>query len=1040
MRRSKAITLLALAACLTLAIAAPLTAQALPTSQPLELIPGSFQMTASTTQAAAHENLTTAFNFAHEASGTTHDDVRTIVVNLPAGFDASNTAVPTCPLVDLLSFTGEQGQLPDCPVASQLGKISFELTSGRAANAAPAHVTVPLYNMEVTSFGVAAELGFRTQLFSTVLLVSVRPGDDGLTVTTPNIPQFEIHNVSVTVWGVPAAHEHDAERGEVCGAEFELPPLCHNELGGPQHANVTPKPFLSNPTSCGSHTATISADSWEEPLAWTEAQAEIAPTEECERVPFAPSLEVLPTTRAAETATGLNVTITVPQQWENPYSIATANLRDTTVTLPEGITINPSAGSGLAACSPAQYEAETSSSPVGAGCPQESKIGSIEIETPILAEVIKGAVYVATPYDNRSEFGTPEHPGGSLLALYVVAKDPVRGILIKVAGKVALNPVTGQLVTTFENTPQQPFSRFTLKFRPGATAPLVSPATCGSFTAQGALTPWSSEIGRAHLISSQPFEVSEGVREGACPSAGTPPFAPKVVSGTEDNAAGAFSPFYLRISREDGEQELTKFSTTLPAGLSGSLTGIPFCSEADIEAARNVTGTEELEHPSCPAASEIGHTVVEAGVGTVLAQTPGKVYLAGPYHGAPLSIVSITSAKVGPFDLGTVVIRFALSINPITAQVEVSGAQSDPIPHIIDGIVVHVRNIRVYMDRPDFILNPTNCEQASITDAITGAGANPAIPADQDSVAVQTHFQAADCQSLAFTPAFKAFTAGKTSRKDGASLHVTLDYPHNAIGKDSNLKYVKVELPKALPARLSTLQKACTSAQFDANPAGCPAESVVGHAAVRTPILPVPLEGPAYFVSYGGAKFPELVIVLQGYGITIDLHGETLIENGVTSSTFKSTPDVPFEAFALTLPQGQYSALAANSDLCTQNLTMPTDFIAQNGATLEQQTPIEVDGCPNRLSVVAEKSKGRTLTLKVGVPGAGKLEVSGRGLKPASAKASRRQTLTLELHEKQARVLKTKVSVAFTPSTGKTRKRQVKSLSVRFKARAARRA
>ena len=449
----------------------------------------------------------------------------------------------------------------------------------------------------------------------------------------------------------------------------------------------------------------------------------------------------------------------------------------------------------------------------------------------------------------------------------------------------------------------------------------------------------------------------------------------------------SYSPFYLRILREDGEQEITRFSTTLPPGLTGNLSGIPFCPDADIEAARGVSGQREEEHPSCPQASEIGHSLVGAGVGSVLAENPGKIYLAGPYHGAPLSIVSITSAKVGPFDLGTVVIRFALDINPVTAQVEVSGTQSEAIPHILRGIVVHVRDIRVYMDREKFIINPTSCGPLSIMNTIDGAGADPANPADQVPVTVSTPFEAADCSSLAFKPSFAVSTSGKTSRADGASLTAKLAVS-GALGSQANISRVKVELPERLPSRLPTLQKACTAAQFEANPAGCPPASIIGHARAITPILPVPLEGPAYFVSHGGEGWPSLVVVLQGYGITIDLIGTTFISKaGVTSTTFKTVPDQPVTSFELTLPEGPYSALTALGNLCSTTKTvtvkkkvtvkvhgrkktitrkvkqtesatlqMPTEFVAQNGAEIRQTTPITVTGCPKARP--AKKAKG----------------------------------------------------------------------------------
>ncbi len=963
------------------------SAAAEPSSHRFELESGSFHFTPSTDQAGAHANWVTTFDFAHNSKNQTVNDVRSTVVNVPAGFNASSTAVPTCTQSQLLSGAAIQmDRLPSCPPGSTVGQISLDFGAER--------ITVPVYNMEVTSFGVTAELGFLVYTDAQLLTVRVRPGDEGLTVTDPEIENLgEPHDISFTTWGVPASHEHDVERQEICRGAISGGTVCANLAGGSEAAGIPAKSFLSNPTSCEPHVASMTAYSWEEPANIQEASFETPLIGECERVPFGPSLEAQPSTRSTESPTGLAVSLVVPQNWETPFSVATANLRSTTVVLPEGVTINPSAGSGLGACTPAQYASETSASLPGEGCPAESKIGSIEIETPVLAEKILGAVYVATPYDNRPEFGSPEHPGGSLLALYIVAKVPDRGIVVKVAGKVELNPVTGQLTTTFDNTPQQPFNKFTLKFRPGATAPLVSPPVCGSYAAQGALTPWSAS--EPVLVSSTPFQVTQGVHEGACPSGGVPPFHPQVISGTQNNAAGSYSPFYLRILREDGEQEITRFSTTLPPGLTGNLSGIPFCPDADIEAAKAVSGAQEEAEPSCPAASEIGHTIVSAGVGTVLAQTPGKVYLAGPYHGAPLSIVSITSAKVGPFDLGTVVIRFALDINPTTAQVEVSANGSDPIPHIIKGIVVHVREIRVYMDREKFIVNPTNCDPLQITNTIDGAGADFTNPADQVPVAVNTQFEAADCSSLSFKPDLTVTTSAKTSRADGASLTAKLTVP-GALGSQANISKVKVELPKQLPSRLTTLQKACTAAQFETNPAGCPPASIIGHAKAITPILPVPLEGPAYFVSHGGEAFPDLEVVLQGYGFTIDLTATTFISKaGVTSSTFKTVPDQPVTSFELTLPEGPYSALTTEGNLCSATKTvtvkkkvtvkvhgrrktitrkvkktesatlqMPTELVAQNGAEIHQTTPITVTGCPTALPT--KKAKAKTKKTRAG--------------------------------------------------------------------------
>jgi hypothetical protein len=973
-----------LMACL--ALAGPAAAK--PSEHPFEIVPGSFHMTASTNQAGAHEDLTTSFDFAHKNNGQTFNDVRTTVVNLPAGFMGNNTAVPTCTDAQLQTINPEDPAEiePDCPIASQVGTISVELT---LVNNPVEKLTFPVYNMEVTSFGVTAELGFQVaDALVEILQISVRPGDSGLTVTAPGIERIaEPHNVSVTIWGVPAAKVHDPQRGQVCDI------LDNNPDGecfdGGRTANIPAKPFLSNPTSCGPFEATMKADSWEEPNNWSEATSEIGPITECERVRFDPSIEVQPSTRAVESPTGLDVSLVVPQTWENPYTIATSNLKDAKVTLPEGFTVNPSAGSGLGSCTPQQYEAETAESLPGAGCPAESKIGSIEIETPLLAEKLNGAVYVATPYDNRPEFGSPEHPGGSLLALYVVAKNPARRILIKVAGKLEPNPVTGQLTTTFDNNPQQPFNKFTLKFRPGATAPLVSPPACGTYTTQAQLTPWSAPTEPRFVGNS--FQIENGIGGGPCPPGGVPPFHPGLTAGTLNNNAGAYTPLDIRITRNDGEQEITRFSSQFPPGLTANLTGVPFCPDASIEAAKHVSGAQEETTPSCPASSEIGHSLVGAGVGTVLAYTPGKVYMAGPYNGAPFSIVAITSAKVGPFDLGTVVVREALEINPETAAVTVDAKASDPIPHIIDGIVIHVRDIRVYVDRPQFMTNPTSCNPMSLAATVDGAGANPANPADQSPVTITTPFQLANCQNLAFKPVFKVSTSGKTSRSKGASLSVKLTYPNAPQGTQANIRSVKVDLPKQLPSRLTTLQKACTAAQFNTNPAGCPAASVVGHATAITPLIPVPLVGPAYFVSHGGEAFPSLIVVLQGYGVTIDLVGTTFISKaGITSSTFKTVPDQPVTSFELTLPEEKFSALAANGNLCSVtntvtvkkkvtvrvkghkktvtrkvkesvagSLTMPTAFVAQNGAAIHQSTPVSVTGCGKVKAAKKAKHKAK---------------------------------------------------------------------------------
>jgi hypothetical protein len=649
----------------------------------------------------------------------------------------------------------------------------------------------------------------------------------------------------------------------------------------------------------------------------------------CNRLPFAPVMSAEPTTDRASAPSGLDFNVNFKDEGlTSSEGIAQSQLNKTVVKLPEGLTINPSAGVGLGGCTPEDYARETVDSIPGAGCPNDSKLGTVEIETPLLTQKIKGNIYIAQPYDN---------PSGSLVALYVVAKNPEVGVIVKLAGKVEPNPLTGRLTTIFENNPQLAFSHFNFHFREGQQAPLISPATCGTYTTQAELTPWSDPT--AVLTDSSSFAITKGFDGGTCPSGGVPPFNPGIESGLLNNNAGSYSSFYLHLTRTDAEQEISGFSTNLPSGLTGNLSGIPFCPEADIEAARRKSGAQEAAEPSCPVASRIGHSLVGTGVGAVLAYVPGEIYLAGPFHGAPFSLVAVTSAVVGPFDLGTVVLRFGLKIDPNTARVSVDASSAEPIPTIIDGIVTHVRDIRVYVDRHDFTLNPTSCNPLSISSTLTS---------DRNQASTVTSpFQASNCQALAFKPGFKVSTNGKTSRTRGASLSVKLTYPSAPQGSQANIAKVKVDLPKQLPSRLTTLQKACPDGTFNTNPANCPVASIVGHAKATTPLIPEPLIGPAYFVSHGGAKFPELIVVLQGYGVTIDLHGETFISPaGITSSTFRAVPDQPVGSFELTLPQGTNSALAANGNLCKAKLTMPTVFVAQNGKELRQTTKLTVTGCP----------------------------------------------------------------------------------------------
>jgi hypothetical protein len=902
------------------------------------------------TQAGSHPfqmttalNLNTALNT--ESVATLDGEIKDLTVAQIPGLVGDPAATPRCTTEDFITRTpGTVEELStrssSCADDTAVGVVAADVEEPGG------YLYAPVYNL-VPPPGVVAKLGF--VILSVPVTIEIGVNDKppyNVVASLVNVPQpVRFYGASLTLWGDPADPAHDPLRGG-CVSMYKEGKTPEVPSRGICSTSASEEPFLTLPRACtGPLRTAYEADSWQESGVWVAGGSETHDNLEppnplgmtgCSKLAFNPTITAQPTSEAAQSPTGLDFALNVHDEGlTNASGLAQSDIKKAIVTLPEGMTANPSLAEGLNVCTEEDLTRETVNAAPGEGCPNESKIGTVEVETPLLEEPLEGALFIAKPYAN---------PFNSLLALYFVIKDPAKGIVIKQPAEVVPDPQTGRLVTIVENIPQLPFSHFTLHFREGSRSPLVTPPGCGTYDATAELTPWS---GGAPVTTTSGFQIISGIGGGPCPAGGVPPFTPEATTGTLNNNAGNYSSLDLRISRKDGEQELTRFSTTLPPGLTGNLSGIPFCPDSSIEVSRHKTGVQEQVEPSCPAASEIGHTLVGAGVGGVLAWAPGKIYLAGPYNGSPLSVVSITSAKVGPFDLGTVVIRFGLHIDPSTAQVSIDSAGSDPIPHIIDGIVVNVREIHAYIDRSKFILNPTSCNPMSVQNAVTGAGANLTSPTDDITVALNSPFQAADCANLSFKPGFQVTTSGKTSKANGASLAVKLSFPNAPQGTQSNIRTVKVDLPKQLPSRLTTLQKACTAAQFHANPAGCPAASVVGHARAITPILPVPLEGPAYFVSNGGEAFPNLIMVLQGYGITIDLVGSTFISKaGITSSTFKTVPDQPVSSFELMLPQGPYSALTANGNLCTSKPTMPTEFVGQNGMPLTRTTKVNVTGCP----------------------------------------------------------------------------------------------
>jgi hypothetical protein len=588
------------------------------------------------------------------------------------------------------------------------------------------------------------------------------------------------------------------------------------------------------------------------------------------------------------------------------------------------------------------------------------------LHTQLIPNPIEGWIYIRP--QNSSDPAS-----GEMFRMAIELRDDAHGLDFKIAGQIAANPRTGRLTTTFDENPQFPFEDISLRFKSGARAPLATPPSCATQTTEASLYSWARPEQATHRSSS--FQLTSGPNGSPCPGA-VLPFGPSLNAGVGSVEAGAFTPFLVTFSRSDVDQNMQRVSVTMPKGLLGSLVGLPLCPEPQASA-----GT-------CPAGSQIGTVTAGAGAGpTPFYVMGGKVYMTGPYEGAPFGLSVVVPTKAGPFDLGTVVVRSRVEIDPYTSQLTVT---TDPLPQVVGGVPVDLRLVNVTINRPNFVFNPTDCAHTSITGKMTGVQGSTA--------ALSNPFQVTNCASLGFKPKFSASTSAKASRENGASLHVLLAYPKNAFGTQTNVKSVHVELPKALPSRLSTLNHACPDSVFNRNPANCPAGSRVGFAKSTTPILPVPLEGPAYFVSHGGQKFPELIVVLQGYGVAIYLGGETFISKaGITSSTFNSVPDVPVESFELTLPEGPFSALAANRNLCSTKLVMPTAFTGQDGAVLKQATRIVVSGCKSAIRVLSRRTKGSRAWIRVKVPSAGKLIASGSGIQRAVKNIGNARVVTIEV-------------------------------------------
>lgn len=813
------------------------------------------------------------------------EEAKDLEISFPPGLIGNTTAVPACPTPVFLA--GKNGE---CENDSAVGTAEVEF--GEPGKI----VTVPVYNLEPTP-GAAAKLGFIVEDRAPVTI------EVGLNPDSPNNVEAHATNVSqalfffraaVTVWGTPADSAHDEDRGS-CALDLETCPY-----EGPGEV-----PFLTLPTACEPLDFAFEADSWQSPGAWVGGSASAGEIVDCEEVGFDPQISAAPTTSSASSPSGLDFAIDVadPGLLE-PDGRALSTIEKAVVTLPAGMTINPGAAEGLAACSEESFDAETLAS--GPTCPGASKVGEVEVQTPLLAEAQTGSIYVATPYEN---------PFGSLLAIYMVIRNPKLGILVKLPGEISADPTTGQLTTTFGDEPhpipQVPFSHFEFHFRSGPRAPLTTPPGCGPHTATAVFTPAS---GNEAAVREATITTTSGPDGSPCP-AGELPFSPGFSAGSQSNQAGAFSPFHMRLTRGAGEQEIRDLSTVLPQGLVGKVAGVERCSDAALAAAGSRSGALELSLPSCPQGSKLGTIASGAGAGSALTYVQGSLYLAGPHNNSPLSIAAVVPAVAGPFDLGTVVVRVGLDLDPNTGEARVKGA-ADSIPRILAGIPLALRDVRISTDRPNFTLNPTDCEPLATRAQITGSPA---------SASLTSPYRASGCAALKFKPRLSLRFSGQMKRTGNPAVTSVL----RPRAGDANLAGATVLLPATQFIDNAHINNPCTRVQFNADQ--CPKGSVLGTARAFTPLLDEPLEGPVYFRSNGGEReLPDLVADLHGQ-FRIVLVGFVDSHKKRVRTRFLGVPDAPVSKFVLKLSGGRKGLLENSVDLCRTRPRAHLALFAQNG-------------------------------------------------------------------------------------------------------------
>jgi hypothetical protein len=872
---------------------------------------GAYQQDGSSaTQAAGHPYVaTTHFELGSAGFFAPDGSVKDVTVDLPPGFVANPTATPTVCTPEQLTI---RDQIHDCPVSSQVGVAHIYFASGVDTSfQATGPGDFPIFNV-VPRRGAPATLSFVAAGVVANIVPRLRTGGDyGLSADAKNIGQFiPLVGADVDLWGVPADPSHDALR--YCrGANLADGPIAYG-----CSSDAEPVPFLTNPTNCaaGALPTTLSFASWQEPGIFisrtltTDRNGNPTAVDGCGEVPFAPGFSAAPTTRTADAPSGLDVDLTMPTDGLTDLNgLAQGHLKRATVTLPEGMTISPSSADGLAGCSDAQLGLTNADAST---CPEAAKIGTVSIETPLLKDPLLGGIYVRT--QNSSDPAS-----GEMFRLAIVVDDEATGLRVKLAGGAAVDPDTGRITTTFDGNPQIPFSKLSLHLKAGPRAPLATPVDCGTKTVQADLTSWSGKT----VTRTDSFTID-------CP--GVQPLVPTFKAGTTDPSAGHHTTFAVRIDRPDGQQIVNGLTMKLPPGLTATLKGVPQCS--DLAAA---TGT-------CDESARVGTATVGAGPGSNPFFLRGGAYLTGPYKGAPFGLSVAVRAVAGPFDLGSVVVRQQLIVDPIDAHVTVV---SDPLPTILKGVPIRLRSLNVDVDRKGFILNPTSCSPKTI---------NAAIGAPDGSVFnASSPFGVTNCAALPLKPKVKLALTGKRETNVGRhpGLRVRLAQPAG----QANLRTATALLPLTLALDPANANALC---EYDDGVKGdCPKGSIIGSATAISPLLNRPLTAPVYFVKgirfgKGGRRIrtlPTLFIPLRGE-VSIDLRATSEVKGQKLVTTFSRVPDAAISRFDLRLKGGKGGILVVtNHSICKGRQVMELEFDGQNGKASNQSVGMRTP-CAKRTS------------------------------------------------------------------------------------------